>query len=119
MRPVESFFNLGQVFVNEPLRALAIALLFLGFALIDRWLAGFVIGIKPWVQLVPATGWMLFAINEEHLRAAQALHRFDLAITLPVLVLLTLICAIGWFGNVRRAVRAWQESGKRDRSGDG
>ncbi len=116
MRPVESFFNLGQLFVNEPLRALAIALLFLVFALIDRWLAGFVVGIKPWVQLVPATGWMLFAINEEHMRAAQTPHRFDMAITLPVLALLTLICAIAWIGNVRRAVRAWRGSGKRNRS---
>ncbi len=115
VRPMEAFFNLGQAFVNEPLRAFALALLFMGFALIERWLATFVAGIKPWVQLVPATGWMLFAINEEHARAAQVAHRFDLAITLPVLAVLTLIGVIALATNVRRAVRDWQAH---DREGD-
>ena len=114
MRPVEAFFNLGQVFVNEPWRAFALTLLFLSFALVDRWLASFVVGIKAWVQLVPATGWMLFAINEEHMRATHVIHRFDLAITLPVLALLTLIAIIGWVGNIRRAVRNWQTSRAHD-----
>ena len=112
---MEAFFNLGQLFVNEPLRAFAIAMLFLGVALFDRWLTGFVVGIKPWVQLAPAAGWMLFAINEAHMRAAETPHRFDMAITLPVLALLTLICMITWLGNVRRAVRDWNASRSRDR----
>ncbi len=112
---MEAFFNIGEIFVNEPMRAVAIALLFMFCAVIDRWFAGFVDDIKPWVQLVPATGWMLFAINEEHMRAAQVTHRFDLPITLPVLVVLTLIAAVAWIGNVRRALREWRVARARDR----
>jgi hypothetical protein len=102
---VEIFFNVGQLFVNEPQRAFAFALLFLGFAVSDRWMAGFVTNIKPWVQLVPATGWILFAVNEQDMRAAAPTHRFDIAITLPVLAVLTAICVFAWIGNVRRAIR--------------
>ncbi len=115
---MDAFFNLGQFFVNEPLHAFAVALLFLGFALSDRWMAGFVTGIKPWVQLVPAAGWMLFAINEEDMRAAAATHRFDIAITLPVLAVLTAIGLFAWIGNVRRAIREKRASNTTSRSDD-
>lgn len=115
---MDTFFNLGESFVNQPLRGFAIALLFLGFALSDRWMAGFVTGIKPWVQLVPASGWILFAINEEDMRAAAATHRFDIAITLPVLAVLTAIGALAWIGNVRRAIRERRAANAQGRSDD-
>jgi hypothetical protein len=118
MLPVDTFFNLGQFFTNEPLRAFAIALLFLAFAVSDRWMAGFVTGVKPWVQLVPAAGWILFAINEEDMRAAAATHRFDIAITLPVLAVLTAIGVFAWIGNVRRAIRAKRATNARGPSDD-
>ena len=115
---MDGFFNLTHFFNGAPTRALALALIFIAFALVDRWLAGVIAGVKPWVQLVPATGWTLFAINEEHMRIAEVAHRFDHAITLPVLALLTLIALIGWIGNIRRAVRAWRAPRGRADDGD-
>jgi len=105
---MESFYSFGHFFTNAPLRALAVALLFVALGAVEGRLARQVEGVRPWVQLVPATGWMLFALNEQHMALTGKTGRFDLAITVPVLALVSLLGIVSVIGHARRALQARQ-----------
>lgn len=96
---------LVQYFVNEPMRGLLVAFVFVVIAVIDRRLADRVPGVKPWVHLVPAAGWMLFALNEQETRGAGAGLRLDLVFTFPLLALVSLVSLYAFVVDVRRAWR--------------
>lgn len=102
---MDALIGVPAWFVNEPVRGMAMAFLFLAFAVAERRLAHRVEGIKSWVQLVPATGWMLFALNEQETRTSGANIRIDLLFTFPVLAIVSLICLGAFVMNVRRALR--------------
>lgn len=99
------YASLVQFFVNEPIRGLAMALVFLVFAVLERRLAERVPDVKPWVHLVPAAAWMMFALNEQEVRATATNARLDLFFTFPVLALLSLVSLYAFAMNVARALR--------------
>lgn len=107
---METLYSFGHVFTNAPLRALSVALIFVALGAAEGWLARRIDGVRPWVQLVPATGWMLFALNEQHMALTGETGRFDLAITVPVLALVSLIGVVSFLGHVRTALRARRDA---------
>jgi hypothetical protein len=108
---MDAFFSLANLFTQQPGRALGMALVFVALAVLDRWLAQRRDDVRPWVQLVPATGWMLFALNEQQAKLADMTTRFDLYLTWPVLALLTLVGAYAGQLSIRRA---WHSLRERD-----
>lgn len=103
---VNLYANLVQYFVNEPMRGLAVALVFLVLAVLERRMAERVPTVKPWVHLVPAAAWMMFALNEQETRATGANLRVDLLFTFPLVALLSLVSLYAFAMNVQRSLRA-------------
>lgn len=99
------YASLVQIFVNEPMRGLAVAFVFVVIAVIERRLADRVPTVKPWVHLVPAAGWMLFALNEQETRTTGVNIRLDLVFSFPLLGLVSLVSLYAFAMNVRRAWR--------------
>jgi hypothetical protein len=102
---MDAFFGLANIFRDHPERAYLVALVFMGLALVDRRLARIDPSIRPWGMLVPAAGWLLYAINEYHARLDGPGPRLDLYLTWPVMVLLTGLFGALWVANLRRALR--------------
>lgn len=107
---MNTLVSLVQTFTNEPMRGLAMAFVFLVFAVLERRMAERVPTVKPWVHLIPAAAWMMFALNEQETRTASASAqpdmRLDLFFTFPLLALLSLVCLWAFAMNVRRAMQS-------------
>lgn len=107
---MNTLISLVHYFADEPMRGLTVAFVFLVFAVLERRMAERVPTVKPWVHLIPAAAWMMFALNEQETRTASAGGRLDMRLdlffTFPVLALLSLVCLWAFAMNVHRALRA-------------
>ena len=94
------FYHAANFFVRHPERAWAIAALFFVFFFISFFLSKVLIrwgdNIRSWILLVPAISWTVFGLLELSCKIEKANIRFDLFVTWPAILGITVICTAWW-----------------------